>query len=61
MARRAANGESSIHQGADGRWHGYVTVGLRPGTRADRRHMSAPTRAGTLAKFGTWNAHATPG
>lgn len=32
MARRAANGESSIHQGADGRWHGYVTV--RPAARS---------------------------
>jgi len=50
MARRAANGESSIHQGADGRWHGYVTVGLRPGARADRRHVSAATRAGTVSK-----------
>ena len=50
MARRAANGESSIHQGADGRWHGYVTVGLLPGARADRRHVSAATRAGTVGK-----------
>jgi len=32
MARRAANGESSIHQGADGRWHGYVAV--RPAARS---------------------------
>ena len=28
MAERASNGESTIFKGADGRWHGYVSVGF---------------------------------
>ena len=28
MAGRASNGESTIYKGADGRWHGCVSVGF---------------------------------
>jgi integrase len=50
MAGRAANGESSVFKGADGRWHGYVTVGLKPGHRQDRRHVTGKTRAVVVEK-----------
>jgi len=45
MASRTANGESSVYKGADGRWHGWVTVGLKPGNKPDRRHVTGKTRA----------------
>ena len=38
MAGRASNGESTIYKGADGRWHGYVSVGFRLDGTIDRRH-----------------------
>jgi integrase len=37
---RAANGESSIYQGKDGRWHGRVTMGVLDNGKPDRRHVS---------------------
>jgi len=36
---RSANGESTIYYGADGYWHGRVTMGVRDDGRADRRHI----------------------
>lgn len=42
---RAASGESSISQGKDGRWHGYVSLGLKEGGKRDRRHVAAVKRA----------------
>ena len=44
MTRRA-RGESSISKGADGRWHGYVSMGLKDGGQRDRRHVAADKRA----------------
>ena len=41
----AAWGESSILQDRDGRWHGYVSVGLKSDGSRDRRHVSAMRRA----------------
>src|SRR3954453_23765662 len=40
-ADRKAAGESSIHKGADGRWHGYVSMGLKENGKRDRRHVPA--------------------
>ena len=37
------NGESSIYFGADGWWHGRVTVGLKPNGDLDRRHVRGRT------------------
>ena len=45
MSRRAASGESSIVKGADGRFHGYVSMGLKEGGKRDRRHVAAVKRA----------------
>lgn len=50
MAQRRSKGESSIHQDASGRWHGYVSLGLKDGGRRDRRHVSASTRADVVRK-----------
>ncbi|MBS2534157.1 tyrosine-type recombinase/integrase family protein [Catenulispora sp. NF23] len=36
---RSANGESSIYYGADGYWHGRVTMGIRDDGKPDRRHI----------------------
>lgn len=50
MTRRAASGESSIHKGTDGRFHGYVSMGLKEGGKRDRRHVSSQTRADVVTK-----------
>lgn len=42
---RQPNGASSIFQGKDGRWHGYVTVGVKDDGSPDRRHVGRKTRA----------------
>ncbi len=47
---RRASGESTIHKGTDGRWHGYVSMGTKTGGKRDRRHVSASTRAAVVAK-----------
>ena len=49
MARKA-NGESSIHKDESGRWHGYVSLGLREHGKPDRRHVSGKTRGEVVAK-----------
>lgn len=50
MAARRTAGESSIYKDAEGRWHGYVTVGLRADGSRDRRHRMGASRAEVLAK-----------
>jgi integrase len=42
---RRPDGASSIYRGADGRWHGRVTIGVRDDGRPDRRHVQRPTEA----------------
>ncbi|MEV6807315.1 site-specific integrase [Streptomyces sp. NPDC051132] len=46
---RQPNGRSSIYQGADGKWHGRVTVGVRDDGKPDRRHVERKTRAEVTA------------
>src|SRR5438445_13259218 len=50
MARRGANGRSTIVKQADGRWHGFVSMGAKGDGTRDRRHVSAATRAGAVEK-----------
>ena len=50
MAERASNGESTIFKGADGRWHGYVSVGFTVDGKPDRRHVTGKTRAVVVEK-----------
>jgi len=40
-AGRADNSESSIYEGADGYWHGWVTVGTKDNGKPDRRHRQS--------------------
>ncbi|GGR78469.1 site-specific integrase [Micromonospora fulviviridis] len=47
---RKANGRSSIFKGSDGRWHGYVTMGVKDNGRTDRRHVQGPTEKAVTAK-----------
>ena len=47
---RSAYGESSIHRDAAGRWHGYVSMGLKREGQRDRRHVSAAKRAEVVRK-----------
>lgn len=35
----------TIKQGADGYWHAYITVGVKPNGRPDQRHLSRATKA----------------
>ncbi|MDY0811622.1 tyrosine-type recombinase/integrase [Kitasatospora purpeofusca] len=41
---RKPNGDSTIYQAQNGRWHGYVTVGVKDDGSSDRRHVSRKTR-----------------
>src|SRR5581483_4308580 len=41
MATRKGNLESTIYEGKDGRWHGRVTMGVKPDGSEDRRHRQA--------------------
>lgn len=50
MSDRAASGESSIYKDEAGRWHGYVSMGLKENGRRDRRHVSGARRADVVAK-----------
>src|SRR3954454_10100261 len=50
MEGRASNGESTIYKGADGRWHGYVSVGFKLDGKPDRRHVSSKSRGVVVAK-----------
>lgn len=50
MSNRAASGESSIHKDEAGRWHGYVSMGLKENGRRDRRHVSGARRSDVVAK-----------
>ena len=50
MTKRA-DGESSIYRDANGRWHGWVSMGgVRADGKPDRRHVSATTRKELLPK-----------
>jgi integrase len=51
MAGRRANRESSVFKGADGQWHGWITVGTKANGRPDRRHRRGKTRSEVVAKI----------
>jgi hypothetical protein len=44
--KRAANRRSTIIRRPDGRWPGWVSMGLLPSGKPDRRHVSAKTQSG---------------
>src|SRR5258708_3991807 len=47
---RKPNGRSSIYKGSDGRWHGWVTMGVQENGKPDRRHREGDTEAEVTAK-----------
>lgn len=47
---RRGNGESTIYKGADGYWHGRVTVGVCDDGTPDRRHVRGTTKAAVTKK-----------
>lgn len=51
MSGRLPNGESSVYfSESDGKWHGWVSMGVKPDGRPDRRHRSGPTEAAVRKK-----------
>jgi integrase len=60
-AGRKASGESSIYQDAGGRWHGYVSMGLKTGGVRDRRHVSGAKRADVVKKVRDLERHRDAG
>jgi len=48
--RRGAAGRSTIIKRPDGRWHGYVSMGVKGDSKRDRRHVSSATRAEVVKK-----------
>ncbi len=50
MTSKRGAGESSISKGADGRWHGYVSMGLKENGQRDRRHVAGSKRADVVAQ-----------
>lgn len=50
LMARQRNGSSSVYFGADGYWHGRVTVGVRDDGRPDRRHVMSKVKAAVLQR-----------
>ena len=50
MSDKGASGESTIYKDAAGRWHGYVSMGLKENGARDRRHVSGTKRADIVKK-----------
>jgi hypothetical protein len=50
MSDRKPNGRSSIYQGSNGKWHGWVTMGEKDDGSPDRRHREATTEAEVTQK-----------
>ncbi|MGQ0845095.1 MAG: tyrosine-type recombinase/integrase [Sporichthyaceae bacterium] len=47
---RNAQGEGTVYQDEDGRWHAYVSMGVKAGGKRDRRHVTGATRKTVVAK-----------
>ena len=58
MDTRAGNQRSSIFQGNDGLWSGFVTIGIRPDGSPDRRKRTGATRAEVVRKVREPQRHA---
>ena len=47
-------GRSTIYKGADGLWHGRVSMGLTDQGRKDRRHVSSKSKTVVTEKVAEW-------
>lgn len=50
MSPRNPNLASTVYLGADGYWHGRITVGVRDDGKPDRRHVSAKSKSDAVRK-----------
>lgn len=50
MGNRSPNRASSVYLGADGSWHGRVSVGVRDDGSPDRRHVRGRNQGAVVAK-----------
>jgi integrase len=52
MSKKSKNppGRSTIYLGADGKWHGRVTMGIRDDGRPDRRHIKRKVKSEVVAR-----------
>lgn len=50
MSARNPNRASTVYMGADGRWHGRVTVGFADDGSPDRRHVTGKSKGVVVAK-----------
>src|SRR5215204_440441 len=48
------NGRSTIYKGADGLWHGRVSMGLTDQGRKNRRHVSSKSKTVVTEKVAEW-------
>ena len=51
MPHKGTPGEASIYKDENGRWHGWITVGLKTNGQRDRRHRSGKTRKEVVDKI----------
>ncbi len=50
MTARKPNRRSSVFKAQDGRWHGYVSIGIKADGSLDRRHRTGRTQAEVTRK-----------
>ncbi len=51
MAERTTAGEATVYKDEHGRWHSWITVGLKRNGERDRRHRSGKTRKEVVEKI----------
>ena len=61
MGTRAGNQRSSIFVGVDGRYYGFVTMGIRPDGSVDRRKRTGKTHADVVRKVRALERERTDG
>jgi hypothetical protein len=57
MNSRNPNRASTVYLGADGSWHGRVTVGFRDDGSLDRRHVRGKTKGAVVQKVRALERH----
>jgi hypothetical protein len=61
MNSRNPNRASTVYLGADGSWHGRVTVGFRDDGSLDRRHVRGKTKGAVVQKVRAVERHREQG
>ena len=61
MNSRNPNRASTVYLGADGSWHGRVTVGFRDDGSLDRRHVRGKTKGAVVQKVRALERHREQG